>query len=180
MGAEVRELTIYGPDVHKAWEDAVAEDVQENGSALYNSGLCHIDGINEVDEDWFRREENGEVHADKYNMYFCMTSKPIPNKNKIQTEVIRHPNKGTRKWVTKYKVDVKYRYDENAHRETPMFDKQADAIKKARELSAKDKQTYEVTIEKVLTTSQLVADIKYKKSTTERNGQWRVLAVVPC
>ena len=95
---------------------------------------------------------------------------------KTKTIVTNFPAKGTRKWVTKYVVDDP-RWNGTIIEEL----KQADAIKKARALVEKNPTwKLKVYITKVLEQHQsLVAEINYKKSSTERDGIWEIKGCLP-
>ena len=59
------------------------------------------------------------------------------------------------------------------------FDLQADAMTHARKLTEKNCKPYNVEIEKHLDGPTRVAQTKYKKSSTERDGTWEVYCLVP-
>lgn len=178
MGAEVRHITIKGRTFEAAWKKVVAEDIANKGTELYNSGLCHIDSIKQV----ATRAEFDEVDfPDKhYGVAFC-TQRPILNTNKTKTEVIRHPNKAKRVWKTVYVAELLYSTDYNDRIPTIVEEQLAPAIVKARAVVEKNPEmTLQINIEKKLSSPKLCAEIKYKRSTTERDGIWECTVAVPC
>ena len=106
---------------------------------------------------------------------------PIGNTMKIKTEVVRHPNKGARKWKTVY-VAVPI--------SQPTFpliqimeEKQADAIIRARAYIEKHPNIgFRIQIGKTLIGEkgeECVAEVKYKSSSKERDGIWEVYGSMP-
>ena len=99
-------------------------------------------------------------------MGYC-ARQPKLNENKIKTQVINTPQKGTRKWVTKYHgVD---RWTGNI---VVRADKQTECIKKARAYVEKNpNSTIVIEIAKELAEgNRKCAEIKYKKAAGEKDG----------
>lgn len=93
---------------------------------------------------------------------------PKGNTNKTKTEVKNIVTPGTKKWILKYEV---------ISEETGKFIfsslTKTEAVKKAREYTEKHEETTRVTMKKVLEKGDpKVATIKYKKSSTEKDGEW--------
>ena len=183
MGAEVRTVRIQGRTFKDAWRNVVEEDIHDKGRELYNSGLVHIDGHIPI----MAKEQYDKAVADdniaKHNAIAYCIQKPILNENQIKTDVIRHPNKGTRKWETVYVAVPSYGASDYAPvniMETTL----GAAITKARAYVEKHPDyPLQIKIAKKLAGpkgEELCAEIKYKKSSRERDGIWEVTAVVPC
>ena len=100
---------------------------------------------------------SGAINSDDGGMKSKCLRKPKPAK---RCNVTMTPQKGARKWETRYVI---YDRDERSHGSAL---KQADALKKAREIAIKKDKHLMIVIEKRLVdgTSQ-VADVKPKNST---------------
>ncbi len=93
---------------------------------------------------------------------------PIANKNKTKSQVEHIVTPGTKKWVLKYVV-----YDSYTDRMLASCTTKGDAVKKARAHTEKTMTPTNICMEKTLEKgNRTVAKISYKKSTTERNGEW--------
>jgi hypothetical protein len=92
--------------------------------------------------------------------------KPVGNKNKTQSQVEHIVTPGTKKWVLKYVV-------QRGDHVIGSWDTKGDAVKDARKYTEKYQVTTSIVIKKFLEKGDnLVAKITYKKSTTERDGEW--------
>ena len=173
MGAITQETTITGKTLNKAFSRLKESDREEHGTDPYNGSWYNAPGVKEVSMDEFRRVEknNGpEKHAPAVAV--CI-KKPILNTMKTKTSVTSYPSKGTRKWETRYEVEDVY------GRIIVSELKQADAISKARQLVEKDNEIrLTVNIAKVLKSSPIVAEISYKRSSTERDGTWDIIGTM--
>jgi hypothetical protein len=174
MGGEYRTIRVVGKDFNSAWSAEQEIEREEKGSDFYNGSIHHVDDIRMVSESQYDDAINSGVSIYKCSGIAKEVRKPILNTNKIKTTVKNFPQKGTRKWLTKYCV-----YSDWQESLIARFDNQTDAIKKARDLSGKDGRTYTVHIEKVLDGSDQVAIITYKSSPKERDGEWEVYCLVP-
>ena len=93
--------------------------------------------------------------------------KPIANKNKTQSQVEHIVTPGTKKWILKYCV-----YENSTVLISSHLTK-GDAVKSARAYTEKRQVPTFIAMEKVLEKGgSMVAKITYKKSPTERNGEW--------
>ena len=93
--------------------------------------------------------------------------KPIANKNKTQSQVEHIVTPGTKKWILKYCV-----YENSTLLISSHLTK-GDAVKSARAYTEKRQIPTFIAMEKVLEKGgSMVAKITYKKSPTERNGEW--------
>ena len=175
MGAITQEARITGRTLEQAFNDLKESDREEHGTDPYNGSWYNSTGVEEVSASKFRViDKNGG--PDKYEdaVALCVR-KPILNNMKVKTSVTSYPSKGTRKWTTKYEV---------VHPETGNLIvselKQAEAISKARAIVEKD-SSLELTVEivKVLESNARVAEINYKRSSTERCGIWDIIGTMP-
>lgn len=168
MGAETRYAKAKGISLKQAWEDLVEEDVYDRGHEYYggNFGTCDFPRLVKKFSDDLRK---GEVEA------ICI-KEPIPNTNKIKTEVENFPCKTTREWITEY-----YGVTWIDRKEVCLDESQVKCIEKARAYVEKNPfEGVEIHIRKKLKNLPTkVAKIKYKKSTTEQLGEWKFFAVVP-
>lgn len=93
--------------------------------------------------------------------------KPVGNKNKTQSQVEHIVTPGTKKWILKYCV-----YENSTLLISSHLTK-GDAVKSARAYTEKKQVPTFIAMEKVLEKGgSMVAKITYKKSPTERNGEW--------
>lgn len=166
MGAISKEDSIQGRTLAIAFKELQDSDREELGNDSYSGGWNNAQGVIEVSKKKF---DSGEPDKHEPAWALC-THKPVGNNMKVKTKVINYPVKGTRVWLTKYQVQ---------HPDTGSvivsLNKQADAIKKARELVEENPGwRLSVVISKRLTSSSRVADVEYKKSSKERDGKWEV------
>ena len=93
--------------------------------------------------------------------------KPVGNKNKTKSQVEHIVTPGTKKWILKYFVFANYDTFIGAYLT------KGEAVTKARVHTEKTQESTYITMEKVLDkANKTVAKITYKKSTTERDGEW--------
>lgn len=173
MGAEMRYLTIRGRTLDDAWQAAVDEDTYERGHDYYNGSIrtCTLKEVIEFPKDE-ERIRKGEALAK------CRV-RPVLNTNTTKSEVKNFPCKETRKWETYYYAKGQLSVDKLTKPITDLS--QTECIRKAREYVEKNPHvTLEVHIGKRLVKLDTkVAEIKYKKSSTERDGEWEVVACCP-
>jgi len=92
---------------------------------------------------------------------------PVGNKNKTKSQVEHIVTPGTKKWILKYFV--------YSGRDTFIgaYLTKGEAVTKARAHTEKTQESTYITMEKILDkANKTVAKITYKKSTTERDGEW--------
>lgn len=181
MGGYGRSTSMSGKTFKEAWKNLQAEEEYELGNDAYNGGFNNCDMPRLVSDDKFDKYEEGELDISKRECVATVSTNPIPNTNKIKTEVTRYPNKGTRKWETIYVATPRYT-DTRQRIESKTLQ---DCINKARAYVEKHpNEKMDVTINKKLVGKEkgndLCAEISYKKSSTERPGSWKVYGVVPC
>lgn len=175
MGTIIKRTTIEGRTLTEAFENLQEEDRHEKGGDFYSGGWNNSSGVTVVSAKEFdKRRENEDV--DKWSPAIAkLLIKPVENKNSIKSAVKNFPNKGTRKWETVY---IGY-YGEGRSL-TPM-DSQSAAIQKAREFVSENPSagTVYIHIEKRLTKNNTkVAEVNYKKSSTEKDGKWEILGAM--
>jgi hypothetical protein len=91
---------------------------------------------------------------------------PVENKNKTKSQVEHIVTPGTKKWVLKYVVSG---YDG----EISSHDTKGAAVATARAYTEKYLSSTVIHMEKRIEKSNaIVAKVKYKPSTTEREGRW--------
>lgn len=181
MGTIVKQDRISGPTLEEAFRKLQEEDNYESGHDIYSGswGNC-VNGIKEVSaEEFDRKAQSGDISKHEPAIAKCV-QKPIKNPNKIKTEVLRHPNSGTRKWKTVYVAVPDDHYSASRYPIINiMEDKQADAITKAREYVEKHpKVSLRIQIGKKLIGEggeELVAEVRYKSSSKERDGIWEIM-----
>ncbi len=171
MGAIQRYATIKGKTLDEAFKELQREDELERGRDCYSGGWNLASNVVEVSSKVFdRRHSDSDITKHEPAIAKCIR-KPIRNTNAIKTRVTNYPNKGTRKWVTKY---VGY---SGFPMPSPVVceDSQAKAIQKAREYVEKNPNSrVTIDIEKHLEGKQRVAEIHYKPSSKEADGEWEV------
>lgn len=185
MGACSIRVYARGKSMQDAFNNACEEARREYGSDSYNGQINNCELIKDVtdkrskfaEEDHFEEYILGQTN--KRDVYGYCTQEPITNKNKTKTVVKNIPQKGTRKWETRYIAVAKY-----AHRE-PIINisekTQTEAIKKARAWVEKNPDyTLEIEITKVLTKGHTsCAEIQYKKASNERDGRYVFVGFAP-
>jgi hypothetical protein len=129
-------------------------------------------GMISVSKEYYEKHAN-DVTKHEDAIAYCRV-KPIGNDNKVKTEVIRYPNHGARKWVTRYVAKPRYS-DTKQHIEAETLQ---ECIAKARAYVDKNpEERLDIIITKKLLgkeDSNLCAEIKYKPSSKERDGEWDI------
>ena len=177
MGANWFTTQSRGKDVRNAYNRAVdyANDVhghQEGYSGEINSSAGYRDVTKEYKASGksmreFINEQMNKLTKHQGAQAICI-QEPKGNTNKTKTEVKNIVTPGTKKWILKYEVisDETGRFIFSSLTKT-------EAVKKAREYTEKHQETTRVTMKKVLEKGDpKVAVIKYKKSSTEKDGEW--------
>ena len=172
MGAIHKEDRITGRTLTEAFKYLQDSDREELGNDYYNGGWNNAQGIIEVSKAKF---DSGEPSKHEAAWALC-TRKPVENNMKTKTTVTNFPAKGARKWVTMYEATDRRYMNVYASEE-----KQTLAIKKARVIVEKNPDlVLDIHIvKKLINSSTKVADIKYKKSSTEKDGSWDIKGYLP-
>jgi hypothetical protein len=141
----------------------------------YNGTISTTPGFRDETEA-YNKSKFDDVYAyvrnrfDTMNKYDCSAicvRQPIANKNKTKSQVEHIVTPGTKKWILKYFVYAGYDNFIGAYLT------KGEAVTKARAHTEKTQESTHVTMEKVLDKSnKTVAKITYKKSPTERDGEW--------
>jgi len=174
MGAITQEARITGMTLAKAFNQLRSDDREEHGTDPYSGSWHNSPGIEEVSAEEFNRMTRDGGPSKFEDAVALCVRKPIPNNMKVKTSVTNYPSKGTRKWTTKYEVI----HPEDGRIIVSEL-KQADAILKARAIVELD-NSLELTVEivKVLESNARVAEINYKRSSTERCGIWDIMGTM--
>ena len=142
----------------------------------YNGTISTTDGFRDETE-LYNKSKFNDVSAYIYNRFdshamnkrdcsaICVRQ-PVANKNKTQSQVEHIVTPGTKKWVLKYVV-------QRGDHFIGSWNTKGDAVKDARKYTEKHQVPTSIVMKKYLEKGDnLVAKITYKKSTTERNGEW--------
>jgi hypothetical protein len=148
---------------------------REYGDDCYNGTISTVPGFRDITNEWknSKKDLNRFIdekldNANKYDCFAICTHPPVENKNKTKTQVENIVTPGTKKWVLLYCV-----YEAWSDRFVASFNNKGDAVKRARELAEKNMAEVHVKMEKKLDKgTPLTAKITYKKSTTEKDGEW--------
>ena len=182
MGACSIVVTAAGKSMSDAFQNACEEAREEYGNDSYNGQInnCQLAGDvthkrGEFKEDDFFYDWILD-NTDRRDVKGYCVRKPKHNTNKIQSVVTNYPQKGARKWVTKYIVIDKWKGHTVAE-----ADSQTAAIKKARDYVEADHHARaEVQIQKTLVGGKnKVADVEYKKAADEREGLYTFVGWAP-
>jgi hypothetical protein len=158
---------------NRACEEAELEYGHQDG---YNGTISTTHGFRDETEAYKKSKFNDvsayirdrfDSHAmNKYDCSAICILKPVANKNKTQSQVEHIVTPGTKKWVLKYVV-------QRGDHVIGSWDTKGDAVKDARKYTEKYQVTTSIVIKKFLEKGDnLVAKITYKKSPTERDGEW--------
>ena len=175
MGACQFEVTSYGKTAEAAYTKACERAEDEYGHQDgYNGTISTTNGFRDETEA-YGKSKFDDTYAyirnrfDSMNKYDCSAiclCKPVANKNKTQSQVEHIVTPGTKKWVLKYVV-------QRGDHVIGAWNTKGDAVKDARKYTEKHQVPTSIVIKKYLEKGDnLVAKITYKKSPTERNGEW--------
>jgi hypothetical protein len=131
MGATTAFGSARANNINQAWNRVYEECKEEYGYDPYNGTLSTCEFTKDVS---YKLQEMNEQKLEEWIIDNCpkreawgyCTNRPVKNTNKIKSIVKANPQKGTRKWVTKYAV---YRYSEFIK----SFKTQTEAVKYARQ-----------------------------------------------
>lgn len=188
MGAISIQVTAHGKSMRDAFKNAQAEAQEEYGSDIYNGQINNCELIKDVTNRRSDFDEDDHMYewiigqTSKREVYGYCTQNPIANKNKTKTVVKNIPQKGTRKWETRYIAVAKYAHREPNNLMINISEKtQTEAIKKARAWVEKNPDyTLEIKITKVLIEGNTsCAEIRYKKASNERDGSYVFIGFAP-
>jgi len=183
MGACSIVVTGKGKTMQDAYRSLVNEAKEEHGSDPYNGEInnCELSGDITHRRSDFKDEGKFidwiiEDKAQKREVYGFCVKKPVSNTNQIKTVVTNFPQKGTRKWITKYIALDKWEGNVVCEAES-----QTECIKKARAYVEQHPNIrVEVQIQKTLVGGKnKVADIEYKKASNEKLGTYTFVGWAP-
>ena len=181
MGACQFEVRSTGKTIEEAYRKAceIAEDEYGHQDG-YNGTISTTDGFRDETE-LYKKSKFKDVSAyirdrfdshtmNKRNCSAICVQQPIGNKNKTKSQVDHIVTPGTKQWILKYEVEGYYDSDGNVIASCMT---KGDAVKMARAYTEKNQVTTRIVMRKVLNkVDPTVAKITYKKSPTERNGEW--------
>lgn len=170
MGAIRKQAKISGRTLGEAFKKLQDSDEREIGEDIYSGGWNNCAGIREISASEFdKRLKEENISKFEGAIAKCL-KKPVSNDSKIKTSVENFPNKGARKWETRYIAE-----ESKWGREVINEVSQTLAIKKARKyVETHPEERLNIIITKQLSTSAKVATISYKKSSKEADGVWEV------
>jgi len=176
MGACQFEVTSRGKTAEEAYTKACERAEDEYGHQDgYNGTISTTHGFRDETEaygkskfdDTYAYIRNRFETMNKYDCSAICVRQPVPNKNKTKSQVEHIVTPGTKKWILKYFVYSGYDTFIGAYLT------KGEAVTKARSHTEKTIESTYITMEKVLDKSnKTVAKITYKKSPTERDGEW--------
>lgn len=176
MGASWFQTQSKGKNVQDAYGRAVDRANDEYGHQEGYSGEINSSaGCRDVTKEWKASGKGIDQYMndaiDKLTKHqgaqaICL-QEPVENKNKTKSQVEHIVTPGTKKWVLTYIV-----YCGESRIASAVT--KGDAVKRARDYSEKHQCTTVIKMERCLNNAShaLVAKVKYKPSTTEREGRW--------
>jgi hypothetical protein len=176
MGANWFQTQSTGKNVQDAYSKAVDRANDEYGHQEGYSGEINSSaGYRDVTKEWknskksiaqYMNEAMNRLSKHQGAQAICL-QEPIENKNKTKSQVEHIVTPGTKKWVLTYVV-----YQGESRIASALT--KGDAVKRALEYSEKHQCTTKIRMERRLEKDAhaLVAKITYKKSSTERDGEW--------
>lgn len=174
MGTIVKQRRITGRSLKEAFRELQDDDRDELGNDSYSGGWNNAQGVRVISSKEFDKKAANQDISKHETAVAKVLRKPVENKMKVKTSVENYPNKGTRKWETVYVAE------DNYGREIICETKQAEAIKKARAYVTKNPSvSLNLHIKKILIGGKTkVARITYKKSVSEKPGEWEILGAM--
>ena len=179
MGACQFKVRSTGKTVEEAYQSACDYAEQEYGTQDgYNGTISTTHGFRDETEAYNKSKFNDvsvyirdrfDSHSmNKRDCSAICVLKPVGNKNKTKSQVEHVVTPGTKQWILKYEVENFYEDRVIASCMT-----KGDAVKMARAYTEKHQQSTKIVMRKVLNkVDPTVAKITYKKSPTERDGEW--------
>jgi hypothetical protein len=176
MGASWFQTQSKGKNVQNAYDRAVDRANDEYGHQEgYSGEINSSSGCRDVTKEWKASGKSIDQYMndamDKLSKHqgaqaICL-QEPVENKNKTKSQVEHIVTPGTKKWVLTYIV-----YCGESRIASAVT--KGDAVKRARAYSEKHQCTTVIKMERCLNNAShaLVAKVKYKPSTTEREGRW--------
>lgn len=172
-----------GLNMQVAFDTAVENAIEEYGGDPYNGTISTCSGYQDVTNE-FKHSTLDKMsfinkkidEASRRDCYGITELEPIANTNKIKTTVEHEVVKGTSKWELRYNV-----YAGWDDRQVDSAKTKAEAVTIARNYTEKTKITTFVRMEKKLVNQNPnVACIRYKESSTEREGSYVFFGLAAC
>jgi len=185
MGACSIVVYANGKSMDDAFRRAQEEAKEEHGSDIYNGEINNCELGRDVT---FKKKDFDETdhfhewilnNTSKRLVYGYCTKDPIVNKNKTKTTVESFPQKGTRKFETRYVAVPKWGHNMRIHISEKT---QTEAVKKARAyVEAHPDVVIDILVKKVLISGVgITSTIQYKKASNEREGSYVFVGFAPC
>ena len=177
MGACQFKVRSTGKTIEEAYKNACDYAEQEYGTQDgYNGTISTTHSFKDETEAYNKSKFNDvsvyirdrfDSHSmNKRDCSAICVLKPVGNKNKTQSQVEHIVTPGTKKWVLKYVV-------QRGDHVIGAWNTKGDAVKDARKYTEKHQVPTSIVMKKYLEKGDnLVAKITYKKSPTERDGEW--------
>ena len=175
MGASWFTRTSYGKTIKDAYDIAVEQAEEEYGQQDgYNGTISTTYGVTDLTKEYKKSKKDLnmfiDLQAEKLHKRQCAAicvQEPVGNKNKIKSEVEHIVTSGTRKWLLEYVVR------NNRGRYIGSYRTKGHAVQFARKHTEETQISTTIIIQqRLITGPPTVAEIKYKKSTSERPGKW--------
>jgi hypothetical protein len=187
MGACSIVVTGHGKNMQDAYQSLVREAKDEHGSDAYNGEInnCELAGDLTHKRSDYKSESIFLDYiidkADKREVYGFCIKKPIANKNQIKTVVTNYPQKGARKFETRYVAYDAWIYDGDPYACGISEKTQGAAITAAREYVARNPNTTLKikVIKQLVNGEEICAEVKYKKASTEKLGTYTFAGWAP-
>lgn len=186
MGAQFFHETVRGKSMADAYKRACEEAEEEYGHQQGYSGQINASaGFTDITSQYKSSILTIGPYIDKVSENLSKhngaqgicTKEPVVNNNKIKSVVDHKVFKGARKWNLVYTVHIKYKHSLKS------YDNKGDAVKAARVHTEKTGESTYIKIERVLdksSGSDVVAEIKYKASTKEAEGNYVFFGYASC
>lgn len=182
MGADSFITRSRGVDIRHAYGRAIEDAIEEYGNDAYNGTISTTTGFTDVTKKFResrkeRREFIDEMlyNAGKRDCFVIEELAPVVNTNKIKSVVEHNVVKGTSKWELRYVV-----YN-NVADEIKSLKTKTEAIAFARKHVEATKSSTTIVMTKILVNqNSVVAQVKYKPSTQEREGQYVFFGMAAC
>ena len=184
MGAQEVYIQIEGSSMGDALKKAQDRARDEYGNDYYNGQInnCSLskDITNAYNVLSTKKQKTMFINdqmerADKGEVYGLCIVQPKESKLKTKTKVERFPQKGARKWVTKYVVE-----DYHNDRIVGEWEDQTTAINKARAYTEKTQNQCTIEITKKLKNGNVrVANVRYVKGNSKQ-GTYIFIGSAPC
>ncbi len=181
MGGTTGYTTEQGISMQQAFKIAQEKATSEYGYDPYNGEINNASLKTDFTrlmtfKEWEKHVGN-KIHVGEKGIAwgYCIR-KPVLNTNKIKSIVTRIPQKGARKWVTIYEVEVRSTGERIGYNNNL-----ANAIKSARSYTEKNQMTTIVYISKKLMQGEnKCATIVPKKASNQKLGIYAFFYYVSC